>query len=163
MKMNWLDIVIAIVLVVSIIMGIKTGLIKVVLYMAGLILGIFLAGQFYQSFGDIMTFLPDTAASILAYIVILVVVLVVAIILGAVLSKIISGIALGWLNRLGGAIIGLVTGGLFIGAILAIWAKYAGGTGLIYESALAGILLDWIPAVFAFLPDEFDMIRAFFE
>jgi len=161
--MNWLDILIAIILVISIIMGIKTGLIKTVLSLAGLIVGIFLAGRFYVTLGEKLTFLPDKAAEILAYILILLVVMIFASILAAVLGKIISAIMLGWVNRLGGAIIGLCLGSLLIAAILAIWVKYAGSNNIVTESKFGKIFLDWFPVILGLLPQEFDRVRSFFK
>ena len=50
--MNWLDIVILIILAISVFMGLKTGLIKMVISLAGLILAIFLAGRLYLSLAN---------------------------------------------------------------------------------------------------------------
>jgi hypothetical protein len=47
--MNWLDIIIAIILVINLFVGLKTGLIKMAIPFVGLVLGIFLAGRFYQA------------------------------------------------------------------------------------------------------------------
>jgi membrane protein required for colicin V production len=162
--MNWLDILIAIVLVGSLFAGLKAGLIKTVISLAGLIFGIFLAGRYYQVLADKLTFISsDRAAEIVAYVVILVVVMIVATIIAWLLSKIASAIMLGWLNRLGGAILGLIMTGIFVGAILAVWAKFGGGGDTISNSLLGRFLLDKFPLVLALLPGEFDTIRSFFE
>ncbi len=162
--MNWLDIVILIILAVNVFIGLKTGLIKMVISLAGLILGIFLAGRFYQTLADKLTFISsDKAASVVAYIIILLVVMIVAAIIAWLLSKIISAIMLGWLNHIGGAVFGLIVAGIFIGAILAIWAKYGNGGNTISHSFLGAFLLDKFPLVLALLPSEFDTIRALFK
>jgi membrane protein required for colicin V production len=162
--MNWLDIVITIILVINLFIGLKAGLIKMVISFAGLILGIFLAGHYYQVTADKLTFISsDKAAEIAAYVVILFVVMIVAAIIAWLLSKMASAIMLGWLNRLGGAILGLIMAGIFVGAILAIWVKYGGGSNIIINSFLAGFLLDKFPFVLALLPGEFDTIHSFFK
>ncbi len=161
--MNWLDIVIAIVLVINLLIGLKTGLIKMVISFVGLVLGIILAGHFYHTLADKLTFISSAkAAEIAAYILILVVVLVVAAIVAGLLSKVASAIMLGWLNHAGGAVLGLIMASFFVGAILAIWAKYA-GSGAISGSFLARFLLDRFPLVLTLLPREFDPIRSFFK
>lgn len=161
--MNWLDIVIAVVLIVSIFMGLKAGIIKAVLSFVGLIVGIFLAGRFYLSFANVFSFLPDAAARVVAYVLIIIIVMIIIALIAWLLDKFISAIMLGWLNRLGGAIFGLLLGGLFVGAILAIWVKYAGGGDIVDGSALGRFLVNSFPLVLALLPDEFNSIRSFFQ
>ncbi len=162
--MNWLDIIIAVLLVVSVIGGIKSGLIRMVISLAGMLLGIWLAGHYYQALGDKLTFISsDKGASIAAYVIILIAVTIVAGIIAWLLTKIISATPLGWLNRIGGAVLGLLSSAVFIGAILAIWAKYGGGGDTIGGSALASFLLDKFPLVLALLPGEFGSVRSFFQ
>jgi membrane protein required for colicin V production len=162
--MNWLDIVIAIILVINLFIGLKEGLIKMVISLAGLILGIFLAGRYYQVLADRLAFISsDKVAGIVAYIVILIVVMIVAAIIAWLLNKIVSAIILGWINHLSGAILGLIMASIFTGAILAIWAKYGSGGNIINNSFLGGLLLDKVPLVLALLPSEFDTIRSFFN
>ena len=50
--MNWLDIVIIVVLALSVLSGLVRGFIRTVLGLAGLILGIYLAGRYYVAFGN---------------------------------------------------------------------------------------------------------------
>ncbi len=162
--MNWLDIVIAIILVITLFMGLKAGLIKMVISLAGLILAIFLAGHYYQALSDKLTFISsDRTAAIVAYIIILLVVIIVSAIIAWILSKMVSAIMLGWLNRFSGAILGLVIAGIFIGAILAIWAKYGSGGNTISNSLMGSFLLDGFPLVLALLPGEFNTINSFFR
>jgi membrane protein required for colicin V production len=162
--MNWLDIIIAIILVIGLFFGLKAGLIKAVISLAGLILAIFLAGRFYQGLADKLTFISsDKVAGIVAYIIILVVVMIAAAIIAWLLSKLVSAIMLGWINHLGGAIFGLLIAGIFIGAILAIWARYGSGGDTISNSFLGSFLADKFPLVLALLPGEFDSIRSFFK
>lgn len=162
--MNWLDIIIAIILAISVFVGLKNGLIKMVISLAGLILGVFLAGRLYQSLADKLTFISsEKGAQILAYIIILVLVMLVAAIVAWFLSKMISAIMLGWINHLGGAVFSLLIAAIFMGAILAVWAKYGGGTNLISHSWLGKLLVDKFPLVLGLLPGEFDTIRSFFK
>lgn len=162
--MNWLDVVIIVVIVISIFSGLKAGLIKVLFGLVGIVVGVVLAGHFSNSLASKLTFInnPDWA-KIAAFAIILVAVMLVSAILAAILSKLISLVLLGWVNRLGGAILGLVVGALFISAILAIWVKYLGIGDAVSGSALARFLLDKFPVVLKLLPSEFNSVRDFFS
>ena len=161
--MNWLDIVIAVALIVPIFTGLRQGLIKAALSLAGLIVGVVLASNYYQELGGMMTFIPnENVANIAAFIIILVVVMIIAFVLAAVLKYTAKAVLLGWVDRLGGAIFGLFMGAIVMGAILAILVKFI-GEGLLTESVLAGFLLDKFPIILGLLPSEFDSIRDFFQ
>lgn len=163
-SMNTLDIIIAIVLVIQVITGLMQGLIKALLGLIGLIVGIFLAGRFYENLASsLFSFIsnPDTA-NIVAFIAILLVVWAVFSIIATILTKMASAIFLGLVNRIGGAVFGLLMGALFVSAALAVWAKFFGSDALA-DSVLATFLLDKFPIVLALLPPQFDSIKDFFE
>jgi membrane protein required for colicin V production len=90
-------------------------------------------------------------------------VLVIAALIAAFLKKVAETILLGWVNRLGGAVLGLILGALFCGAILAMWVKFLGISDMLQNSALASFLLDKFPFVMGLLPSEFDSVRDFFR
>lgn len=162
--MNWLDIVVIVILIISIFSGVKSGLIKSILSLAGVIIGVVLAGRYYATLANVLSFIPhEGAAKIIAFAIILIAVMVIFGIIAALLTKVVSAIMLGWLNRLGGAVLGLILGGIFCGAILAIWVKFLGMSGAIAQSAIAPILLNYFPVILAFLPGEFDPVRSFFR
>ena len=162
--MNWLDIVIIVVIGASVFGGLKIGLIKAALSLAGIIVGVVLAGRFYGPLSEALSFIPQTgAAQIVAFAIILIGVMAIAAVLAAVLKWTASKILLGWVNHLGGAILGLLFGAIICSALLAIGAKYFGANTFINESALATLLLDRLPMVLALLPSEFDSVRSFFQ
>ncbi len=163
-EMNWLDIVIIVILAVSIFTGLRAGIIKAALSLAGLIAGVLLAGHYHIAFSERLSFISaPTVAKIVAFAIILIGVMIIAAILARLLNWAISAVMLGWVNRIGGAIFGLVMGAIFCGALLAIWIKYSGINATITESTLATILLDRLPIVLGLLPDEFETIRSFFQ
>ncbi len=162
--MNWLDIVLTVILIVAIAGGLKTGLIKAALSLAGLIVGVILAGRFYVPLSELLSFIPQAGvAKVVAFAIILVGIMVIASVAALFLKWVASVTMLGWVNRLGGAIFGLLLGAIFCSALLATWIKFFGTGGVISESALAVILIDRFPAVLALLPEEFDVIRSFFK
>ena len=162
--MSWLDIVLLVALVIPTFLGLRIGIIKAVLSLAGLIVGVLLAGRFYVPFSEQLTFIPqDNVAKIVAFIIILAGTMVVATVLASLLKRVVSAILLGWVNRIGGAIFGLVLGATFFAALLAVWGKFVSIGETIAESALARLLLDYLPLVLTLLPDEFDTVRSFFQ
>ena len=162
--MNWLDIVIIVAIAITTLIGLRTGIIKAALSLAGLIVGVILAGHYYLSLSEQLAFIPQASvAKIVAFTIILIGVMVIAGVLASLLKRGASVVILGWVNHLGGAVFGLVLGAIFCGALLATWVKFLGVTGAITESALAFILVDFFPVVLALLPDEFDAVRSFFQ
>jgi len=163
--MSWLDIVIIVPLAIPTFLGLKVGIIKAVLSLAGVIVGVVLAGQYYVALADVLPFFSETsnAAKITAFAIILIVVMVIAIVLARLLKWAASVVMLNWVNQLGGAVFGLMLGAIFCGALLAIWVKWLGAGDVITESMIAPVLLEKFPRVLALLPDEFDTIRSFFQ
>ncbi|HUV75583.1 MAG TPA: CvpA family protein [Dehalococcoidales bacterium] len=161
--MNWLDIVIIALIAIPTLIGLKIGIIKAALSLAGVILGTILAGHYYAALAEQLTFISQAnLAKIAAFAIILIGVMLIAGVLAAVLKWVVSAVMLGWVNRLGGAIFGFLLGAIFCGALLAIWANFL-GTGAITSSGLATLLLDRFPMVLALLPEEFDAVRSFFQ
>jgi membrane protein required for colicin V production len=161
--MNWLDIVILILIAVPAVAGLKFGVIKILFTVAGIIIGVILAGQFSGSLAGMLKFIEDPRwAEIAAFAFIMIAVLILAGVGAGLLSSVLSAILLGWINRLGGAVLGIVLGGLFCGAILTMWVKFLGIGDTISDSALASFLLDGFPFILALLPDKFDSVRSFF-
>lgn len=161
--MNWLDIIILVALVVPTFIGLKRGLINSALSLAGLIIGVILAGNFYQPLSRLLTFIPnEDAANIVAFILILVVVMVIAAVLARLLKFAARTAMLGWVDHVGGAVFGFLLGAILWGAILATWVKVF-GSGLVTESLLASVLLDKFPLVLGLLPSKFDSIRSLFQ
>lgn len=162
--MNWLDVVIIIAVGISTLIGLKAGLIKTILSLAGLIIGVLLAGRYHTVLAERLTFIPqDNLANIAAFAIILIGVMLIAAVLASVLKWTASMVMLGWLNHLGGAAFGFLLGAILCCTILAIWAKFLGTPGTIARSALAPLLLDRFLMILALLPEEFDRVRAFFR
>jgi membrane protein required for colicin V production len=161
--MNWLDIVIIVALIIPTFLGLMLGLAKMVLSLAGIIVGVILASNFYEELAGVLTFVSNqNIANIIAFIIILVGVILLAILAAILLRAILRAMTLGWVDRVGGAILGFVTGAIVISAILASIVKFF-GPGLVTESLLAGVLLDKFPIILGLLPGEFDVIRNFFQ
>ncbi len=153
--MNWLDIAIIVAIAVTTLVGLKIGLIKAILSLAGLIIGVILAGRFYVPLSEQLTFISQaTLAKVVAFAIILIGVMIIASVLARLLKWAASVMMLGWINRLGGAVFGLVLGALLWGAFLTLWVQVFGAGETIINSSLANLLLSF-PLPFSLLPGEF--------
>ena len=162
--MNWLDIVLIAVLALATFLGFRRGIISMVLPIVGLIIGVVLAGHYYGTVGGWLPIDNQQHAGWAGYAIIIVVVLIVSVILASVLRRFIRLVLLGWVDRLGGAILGLAVGSLFCAAVLAACVKFGLGSGFVDGSGIATLMLDWLPAVLVLLPGDFgDAVRDFFQ
>ena len=162
--MHWIDIAILVVIAIGTFFGLKIGLIKAALSLAGIIAGTILAGQFYVPLSRQLTFISqEKLAEFAAFAIIIVGTMIVAGALAFLLRWLISTIMLGWVNHLGGAVFGFFLAAIFCSALLALLVKFLGASRTISQSGLADILLDRFPVILGLLPAEFDSIRSFFQ
>ena len=161
--MNWLDIVIIVVAALFGLSGLWRGAIRAAFGIAGLVVGIILAGRYYEPFAALLSPGGASWAGIAAYAIILIATMIVAGVIGWIVAKLVHISILGWLDRLIGGILGVGIGLFFVAAVLAIVSKYfPGSEETISQSALAGFLMARFPWLLALLPEEFDFIRDLF-
>ena len=154
--MNWLDIVIIVVIAITTLIGLKIGLIKTVLSLAGLIVGVILARLYYLPLAEQLTFVPQaTIAKVVAFALILIGVMIIAGVVAFFLKWAAKMMLLGWVNQIGGAVFGLVVGAIIWGALLALWVNVFGAGETISNSGLANILLRLFSPVLGLLPGDF--------
>lgn len=135
-----------------------------VLPLVGLIIGVILAGRFHDTVGGWLPIDNPEYAGWAGYAIIVVAVLIVSVIIAVVLRRFIRLVLLGWVDRLGGAGLGLALGGLLCAAALAACVKFGLGSDTIEDSGIATLLLDWFPAVLVLLPGDFgDAVSDFFN
>ena len=140
--MNWLDILLVVLFIIRTFFGWKQGIVKGALFLASSILGITLAGIFYQPFAAILGFIPiEYAANLVAFILILICVEIATAFPIRLLNPILSAAIPRRINLIGGADFGFLMGAVELTALLAIWVKFF-PSALVIESFLAGILLD---------------------
>jgi uncharacterized membrane protein required for colicin V production len=141
-----------------------------VLPLGSIVLGIALAGLFYNSVADLLSTWIDSRsqATIIAFIIIVVLVIVGSVELFLILSSIAGKRPAipftGWVDTLGGAVAGFVIGAIIAGAVLSFMTKYPSGgvDTTVSDSALAGFFLNQFPLVLHLLPHEFDSVRQLF-
>ena len=161
--MNWIDIGVIVISAVAAVMGLLQGIVRAVITVAGLVIGIVLAGRYYSLVADIISPSGAEWANIAAYAIIVIAMVVVGGVIGRIVRRLVGALSLGWLDRLIGALCGLTVGGMFCAALLTIMSKYLPGIGgTVSESVLAQLLIEQFPLLLALLPEEFDFIRDLF-
>ncbi len=156
--MTWVDAVIIVIAIIFAIVGYKQGLVRLVLTFAGLIVGVVLAGQFGDEFGEVLG--GAGWSDIVAFVIIVIVVMIGGSLIGAILGKILRFMMLGWLDKIGGFVIGILVGALLCAAFFTImgdvaylneigWLKDAIG-----DSPLASLLIEHFGLLLALLPGE---------
>lgn len=162
--MNWLDIIIIVIAALFGLCGLWQGAIKALFGLAGLLGGIALAGHYYQALASILSPSGASWSGIAAYAIILAATLVVAGVIGWLVSHLVHITMLGWVDRLGGFILGAAIGSILCAAILAIISKYVPGSQtIISQSAIARFLMEQFPLLLALLPEEFGFVRNLFD
>ena len=155
--MNWLDIVIIVAIAINTLLGLKMGLIKAVLSLIGLIVGLILAKLYYVPLAEQLGFIPQAmVAKVIAFAIIMIVVMLIAGVLASLLKWAASVMMLGWINRIGGAVFGLVMGAIFLGALLSLWVTFFDAGDTVTDSTLATILADFSSMILGLLPGGFD-------
>lgn len=157
--MHWLDIVIIVAAALVGLSGFRNGLIRMAFGLGGLIGGVILAGRHYAGLAAILR--PDGAtwASILAYIIILVATIVAAGAAGWFVSRLVHLAMLGWLDRIGGLVIGAFIGGMLCAAVLAILGMHSPAVrAAVNASPIANFVVGGFPLLLALLPEEFDFV-----
>ncbi|MCL2281454.1 MAG: CvpA family protein [Dehalococcoidia bacterium] len=161
--MNWLDILILVTLAAAVIGGLAIGIVRSIVNLAGLLLGIFLAGRCYETVGNWLGFINNVAiANTIGFILIVLVVMIISGVICAILRKLLSAVLLGCFDRLLGGVVGLFIGAISWGALLALWVKYFNADA-VSGSLMAKFLLDTFPLVLTLLPSNFDSVKDFFS
>jgi membrane protein required for colicin V production len=167
--MSWLDVVIIVLIAISVFLGLKAGIIKMLFILAGIIVGVALAGHFSGSLSGTVRIVPNhDTARVFAFI--FIAVMVVAIVAAVLVKWKLPAVMLGWVNRLGGAILGLFVGFVFCGAVLMLfdyemwrWLEFIGFSHALEGSLLARVLFKGFPVVLELLSRNFESVRFFFR
>lgn len=162
--MNWLDIAIIVVVVISAAGCLFQGAIRAVFGAVGLLGGIFLAGHHYQSLASILFVDAADWAKVAAYATILLLTLVAALVIGWIVERLIHLAMLGWLDKLIGFVLGAGLGAILCAAIITIVSRHFPGTReFISQSILADLIVGKFPLLLALLPEEFEFIKDLFD
>jgi len=123
-KMNYLDIIIGLILILSAFRGLKKGLIAELTSLAAIIFGILGAINFSHISDDFLMKhfnLESGNLNIVSFITTFIAIVILVHIVGNSVSKLVQAVMLGWFNKAAGLVFGVLRSALVIGVILLLF------------------------------------------
>jgi membrane protein required for colicin V production len=121
--MNWIDLIIVILIVLSVISGFSNGLVKEVASLAGLILGIWGAIKFSSFTAMKLNEWFDMTGQyigIIAFVITFCAIVIIIHFIGVLADKVVDAVSLGFLNRLLGMVFGAIKNILILSVIFSV-------------------------------------------
>lgn len=127
MNFNWLDVLLGLILVVSVIGGLRKGIARTGIGFAAVIAGVLCGLWFYGTAGAFFRrFVSSPAlANLLGFLAIFLTILVLGGLIGALIEKLLKLVHLSWLNRLLGGAFGAVRGVLICTVIVFVLMAFS--------------------------------------
>ncbi|MBC8159629.1 MAG: CvpA family protein [Roseiflexaceae bacterium] len=155
--MNFIDILIIAVVIVSGVLGLYWGIIRQILSLVGLIAGIVLAGRYGPNVAEwLSSCVPDTrAVDIIAFALVVIAVSSAASLLASLLHRFVGLLFLGWADHLLGGVLGLLQGALTATVLIAVIAANPTGqiSAALRDSQFAAPVLQSFDVVLALMPE----------
>ncbi len=163
--MNILDIILAVILVCSVVVGARQGLIRQACGVAGIILGIILAQRFSVQLAAWLEISKEWS-QIVSFVVILLVVVLVFALIGWLFRKVFKMTGFGLWDKIGGVALALAKDALIIGVLLGLLANFTRlknannePSKLITKSILYEPLHDYSQAVFGWVMNNKEELK----
>jgi membrane protein required for colicin V production len=166
--MNWLDIAILAIIVISTVMGIFWGLIRQIIAIFGLVGGIIIAGRFYEPVAELLHgkdgggLVADANwARIIAFVGILILFSLALGAVGSVLRVLAKLLFLGWLDHLLGGLLGLLMAITLVVPVLVVATVFPvpGLSDAVRSSQVAHWFSGYVPVILTMLPPEFQQYQ----
>jgi membrane protein required for colicin V production len=153
--MNWLDIMLLVIVILTAIVGIFKGLVRQVIGLVAVIAGLVLASLYYEGGAGLFDPFVKNAllSNFLGFLFIFVIVLVAGAILGHLITKAMKG-PLAFANRLFGGVFGAVKGLLICGILVFALFAFQVAKPALETSALAPACLGITRAAVNLIPQE---------
>jgi membrane protein required for colicin V production len=157
--MNWLDIAIVLIVAFFATTAFSAGLIRELVTLVSVVVGVVVAGLFYDDLArDVLVFIDNKdTASIVAFLVLLGAIYLAGQLIAIMLKQVAAVLLLGWADRLGGALFGLLKGLVVVEVLLIAFVTFdVGLDDAIEDSGLASVFLDAASVLLIILPDDFE-------
>jgi membrane protein required for colicin V production len=155
--MNTLDIILLVGLGVSIIYSLIRGIVKEIVSLISFVAGFWVAAKFYPVSANILSGLTSNRplANILGFLIILFIVGICVSLIGKIITRLIDISSLGWVDRLGGAIFGLVKGSLIAFMVVMLLVAFSSPQAYYLKtSRLAPHVINLSTVVMSFVPQK---------
>jgi len=155
--MNLADLLIIVVLAVSVVSAFVKGFFVEVFSLAGLILGLFFAAANYGAFAPwvLRVVVNHEVANLIAFLLIALLVMLLAGVAGRLLRGLLRGVGLGFVDRLLGAVFGLVKGCVVVTLVLMGIVAFLPRQAWLDSSRLAPVFLTAAHGGSHVVPDKF--------
>lgn len=155
MNYTWLDFLLAAVMIVTVIVGLYKGLIREVLGVVAAVLGLILAGQYYENLAAVLRSIitAKDVDAFVSFIVIFLVVMVVGYVIGALLSRAAKG-PLKFFNHVLGGVFGIIKGFLVCGVVVLALIVFSIDRTTVTRSVLAPYALTVTNSIVRLVPQE---------
>jgi len=123
------------------------------------VVGIVVAGLFYDDLArDVLVFIDNKdIANIVAFLVLLGAIYLAGQLIAIMLKQVTTILLLGWADRLGGALFGILKGLVVVEVLLIAFVTFdVGLDDAIEDSGLASVFLDAASVLLIILPDDFE-------
>jgi len=159
--MNWVDLLIAGAIAWTTFRGLRTGLIRQVVWLIAIVVGLLVAGRLYADLSSNLSFVLDAGPTrdLVAFGAIIMGAVLAGIVVGEVLRTTASMLMLGPVDALGGGLVGFVRGVIYVQLTLLALAVFPANESLtrgVDESTLSPYFLDDLSIVKPGLPSEFN-------
>ena len=155
---NWLDIVFAIILIASVLEGLKKGLTRTAIGLAAVIVGLFCGLWFYGTVGAAFgTYIARPWTNVLGFLIVFVGVILLGSLLAALIAKLLKLVHLSWLDRLLGGAFGVLRGALVCAVAVALLMAFSTRQppGSVANSRIAPYVIGTARIVVYAAPHEF--------
>jgi membrane protein required for colicin V production len=155
MSFTWLDIVLAGIVVVAVIVGLAKGFIREVIGLAAVILGVILAGQYYENLAALLqsVIANNELSDFVSFLLIFIVVVIAGWIMATILSRFAKG-PLKIANHLLGGVFGFLKGCLISGVVVLALLVFSVDRKAVVNSWLAPYALYITNGIVQLVPQE---------
>jgi membrane protein required for colicin V production len=165
MPFNWLDIVLACLVLLAFAIGLVKGFIREIIGLIVILVGIFVAARFYRpvaSFAGKLIKNP-AVANFIGFLLLFLAVLIIGGFLANLVAKATKG-SLGFVNHLLGGVIGCVEGVLVAGAVVFALLAFPVNKNALMKSRLAPLVYEVTKTAVQLIPQELkDQIKTAYE
>ncbi len=156
--MNWLDVVLGIIILSSLISGIRKGMIRMGIGLAAMVLALVLAFWFYNSAGALFSewTSSQTVANLLGFLTVFFGTMIAGSLLSMALTRIFKWMGLSWFDKLLGGAFGGIRGAIIATVVLMVFTALAPGNPpkAVGESTVAPYLMGFAEVISSIAPAE---------
>ncbi len=156
--MNWLDVILGIIIVSSLMSGVRKGMIRMGIGLVAMVLALVLAFWTYNNAGAFFADWTSTpmVANLLGFFLVFFGTMIAGSILSMVLTRIFKWMGLSWLDRILGGLFGGIRGAIIATIVLMAFTALAPGNPpkLVGESMVAPYLMDFAEVISSIAPTE---------